>query len=50
MAFINYNHCSPRGSEKISKGDQDKIYPPLGFLRDLKENLKGGTRGYFDLS
>jgi hypothetical protein len=37
-------------SEKISKGDQGKIYPPLDFLRNLGENLKGGTKGYFDLS
>jgi hypothetical protein len=39
--------------EKISKGegDQGKIYPPpLDFLRNLRENLKGGTKGYFDLS
>jgi hypothetical protein len=31
------------------EGDQGKIYP-LDFLRNLRENFKGGTKGYFDLS
>jgi hypothetical protein len=37
--------------EKISKGGPRKNLPsPLDFLRNSRENLKGGTKGYFDLS
>ncbi len=38
--------------KKSQMGDQGKIYPlpPPRFLRNLRENFKGGTKGYFDLS
>jgi hypothetical protein len=58
--FIDYDQGSPRECrggvappgkifrKKSQRGDQGKIYPPsLDFLRNLRENLKGGTKGYF---
>jgi hypothetical protein len=37
--------------KKSQRGDQGKNLPPLlDFLRNLRENLKGWTKGYFDLS
>jgi hypothetical protein len=35
--------------EKSQKGGQGKIYLPLDFLRNLRVNLKGRTKGHFDL-
>jgi hypothetical protein len=35
-------------AKKISKGTKVKIYSPsLHFLRNLRENIKGGTKGNF---
>jgi hypothetical protein len=57
---MSYNHGSPRGyrwgvaplekifRKKSQRGDQGKIYTPsLDFLRNLRENLKEGTKGNF---
>jgi hypothetical protein len=39
--------CSPPG-KKFQRGDQGKnLHSPLEFLRNLRENLKGGTKGNF---
>jgi hypothetical protein len=47
--------CSPPlekfSRKKSQRGDQGKnLPPPPRFLRSLRENLKGGTKGNFDLS
>jgi hypothetical protein len=37
--------------KNLKWGTKVKFTPPLlDFLRNLRENLKGGTKGYFDLS
>ncbi len=41
--------CSPPW-KKSQRGDQGKNLPSPRFLRNLRENLKGGTKGYVDLS
>jgi hypothetical protein len=46
--------CSPPwkifSGKNLKGGTKVKIYPPLNFLRNLSENLKGGTKGNFDLT
>ncbi len=45
--------CSPLekfSCKKSQRGDEGKNLPPPRFLRSLSENLKGGTKGNFDLS
>jgi hypothetical protein len=46
--------CTPPGKkfqQNLKGGTKVKFTPPpLDFLRNSRENLKGETKGYFDLS
>ncbi len=48
--MVNQGRCSPPPGKNTKGGTKVKLDSPLDFLRNLRENLKGGTKGYFDLS
>jgi hypothetical protein len=47
LEIFSYNQGSP---SRWGVASLEKNLRPLDFLRNLRENLKGGTKGYFDLS